>query len=164
VKVSGRKASPEIRLVLLALILLVAGALVYVFDRGGTVYFLPAWMAGHSQITVFGATADYLPTFVHTLAFILITAAILRPWPQLLPATCAGWFGVECLFEIGQMAPFDGHIAAALPAWFESFPVLDITAVYFLDGTHDPLDIVSIGLGSLVAYLLVRNIQWGEGR
>jgi len=99
---------------------------------------------------------------LHTLVFILITAAVLRPWPRLIPGICAAWFVIECLFELGQMAPFDGRIAAAVPSWFESVPVLQITADYFIRGTFDALDIVSITLGAVIAYPLVRIYLQGD--
>lgn len=153
---------PEVGMLLLATLLLAVGVLVYVLDRGGTVYFLSAWTAALAESHVFGPLGNHLPTFLHTLAFILITAAVLRPWPRLLPAICAAWFVIECLFEIGQSAPFDARLAAAVPAWFEKIPVLEITTDYFIRGTYDPLDILSIGLGAVIAYPLVHLCLQGD--
>ena len=153
--VPARQRRPEAGMLLLATLLLAFGALVYVLDRGGAAHFLPPWTAALAMPDVFGPLGDHLPTFVHTLAFILITAAILRPWPQQLPAVCAIWFVIECLFELGQLAQFDSQLAATIPAWFESVPVLEITTNYFIRGTYDPLDVLSIGLGAVLAYPLV---------
>ncbi len=149
-------------MLLLAAILLAAGILVYALDRGGAVYFLSLWTSAAPLTNFPGALGNHLPTFLHTLAFILITAAILRPWPKLLLPVCATWFGIECLFELGQMAPFDGHVAAALPTWFEGTPVLEITSAYFIRGTFDVLDVVSIALGAIIAYPLVRMFTQGD--
>jgi len=135
--------------------------MVYALDRGA-VEFLPHWATGHTGSGIFGSLGDHLPTFVHPLAFILITTAVLRPQPRLLPATCATWFGIECLFEVGQLAPLDGRIAAAVPAWFDSVPVLEGTADYFIRGTYDPLDLLSIGIATVVAYPMIRIIQRGD--
>lgn len=153
--VPARQRRPEVGMLLLATLLLAIGALVYALDRGGAVYFLSGWTTALADADVFGPLGRHLPTFVHTLAFILITAAILRPWPQQLPAICATWFVIECLFELGQLAPFDNHLATAVPAWFDSVPVLEFTTDYFIRGTYDPLDILSIGLSALIAYPLV---------
>jgi hypothetical protein len=145
-----------------AAILLAAGILVYALDRGGAVYFMSGWTSATRPTEFVGPLGNHLPTFVHTLAFILITAAILRPWPRLLLPICATWFGIECLFELGQMASFDGHIASILPGWFEGVPVLEITSDYFIRGTYDALDVVSIALGATIAYPLVRIFLQGD--
>jgi hypothetical protein len=142
-------------MLLLATLLLAIGVLVYALDRDGAAYFLPPWTAALTASNIFGPLGDHLPTFLHTLAFILITAAVLRPWPKRLPAICTTWFVIECLFELGQLAPFDARLAAAVPASFDGIPVLEITTDYFIRGTCDPLDILSIGLGAVVAYPLV---------
>ena len=149
-------------MLLLAAILLAAGILVYALDRGGAAYFLSGWTSAPLPMEFPGPLGNHLPTFLHTLAFILITAAILRPWPQLLVPICATWFGIECLFELGQMAPFDGHIAALVPTWFKGVPLLEITSDYFIRGTCDALDVVSIALGAIIAYPLVRMFLQGD--
>jgi hypothetical protein len=151
----ARQCRPEVGMLLLATLLLATGILVYALDRGGAVYFLYGWTATPAKPPIFGPLGDHLPTFLHTLVFILITAAVLRPWPRLIPGICGAWFVIECLFELGQITPFDGQLAAAMPAWFEGIPVLEITTDYFIHGTYDPLDILSIGLGAVIAYPLV---------
>jgi hypothetical protein len=158
---TGRRRS-EVSLLALALLLLTTGITVYVLDRGGAAYFLPDWAAGRTAPPIFGLLGDYLPTFIHTLAFILITAAVLWPWPRLLPGICAAWVFIESLFEVGQLATQDSHIAAAVPAWFDGVPVLEVTADYFIRGTYDPLDLVSIGIGAVIAYAVICIIQQGD--
>ena len=160
--VPTRQHRPEIGMLFLATLLLATGIMVYALDRAGAVYFLPDWTAAPTGTAIFGPLGDHLPTFLHPLVFILITAAVFRPWLRLLPAICAAWFAIECLFELGQMAPFDSRIAAAVPSWFDSVPVLRITADYFTRGTYDPLDILSIGLGTVIAYPIVRTFLRGE--
>ena len=153
--VTTQRCRPDVGMLLLAALLAATGVAVYALDRGGAVYFLFGWTST-SAISLFGPFADHLPTFLHTLVFILITAAILQPWPRTLAANCATWFFIECVFEVGQMAPIDSHIAAAVPAWFDNVAVLRITANYFTAGTYDPLDVLSIGIGAVIAYPLVR--------
>ena len=149
-------------MLLLAAILLAAGILVYALDRGGAVYFLSGWTSAPPPTAFLGSLGDHLPTFLHTLIFILVTAAILRPWPQLLLPICATWFGIESMFELGQMEPLDGHVAALIPTWFEGVPVLENTSEYFIRGTYDALDVVSIALGAIIAYPLVRIFLQGD--
>jgi hypothetical protein len=158
----ARQCRPEVGMLLLATLLLATGILVYALDRGGAVYFLSSWTASLTASDTFGPLGDHLPTFLHTLVFILITAAILRPWPRLLPAICATWFVVECLFELGQLAPIDARLASALPAWFDGVPVLEITTDFFIRGTYDPLDILSIGLAAVIAYPLAHLCLQGD--
>jgi len=157
-----RQRRSEVSLLALALLLLTTGIMVYLLDRGAAVYFLPDWAAGHTGPTIFGPLGDYLPTFIHTLAFILITAAVLRPWSKLLPGICAAWFFIESLFEVGQLATHDSRIVAAVPAGFDGVPVLEATANYFIRGTYDPLDLVSIGLGGVIAYAVIRISKRGD--
>jgi hypothetical protein len=154
----------EATLLFVAALLLVVGVIVYAVDRGGAAYFLIGWSTSHGEARLFGPIGNHLPTFVHSLAMILVTAAVLRPWPHLLPAIAFGWFAIECLFEVGQISPLDAHVAAVLPAWFDDAPVLNASADYFINGTYDPLDILSIGLGVAAAYWIVRTIERGDLR
>ncbi len=154
----------EATLLFLAALLLVVGVIVYAVDRGGAAYFLIGWTPSHGKAELFGPLGDHLPSFVHSMAVILVTAAVLRPWANLLPAIVIGWVTVECLFEIGQISPLDAHVAAGLPAWFDDVPVLEASADYFVNGTCDPLDLLSIGLGAAAAYWVVRTIERGDLR
>ncbi len=160
----GKQRTPEVKALFLATSFLVAGILVYALDRGGHAYFLGDWPIPPAAPAVFGALGDHLPTLLHPLAFILITAAALRPWPRSLPSICVAWFAVECLFEIGQKSPFDSAIEAALPAWFGSVPIVQNTANYFTRGTFDPLDLVSIGIGTVIAYPIAHRLMKGGER
>ena len=160
----GSQHREEATLLFLAALLLVVGVIVYAVDRGGAAYFLNGWISSHGGVDLFGPLGNHLPTFIHSLAMILVVAAVLRPWPKLLPAIVVGWFAIECLFEVAQISPLDAHVAAVLPAWFDDVPVLEATASYFINGTYDPLDVFSIGLGAAAAYWIVRTIERGELR
>ena len=157
----ARQCKPEIGLLWLAAMLLAAGVMVYALDRGGAAYFLPTWLARETGPPLFGLLGDHLPTFVHSLAFILITAAVLWPWPRLLPAICITWFAIECAFELGQLELLGRHVADSVPAWLHGVPVLEAIPDYFALGTFDPLDILSIALGAVIAYLGIRHMRFG---
>ena len=145
-KLTGGRQRIEVSLLWLASLLITIGIAVYVVDRGAVVH-LPL--------------GNQLPTFVHPFAFILITAAVLQPWPRLLPAVCAGWFALETAFEFGQRDPIAVGINAAVPGWFAGVPWLEAIPDYFARGTYDPLDVLSIALGTLAAYGVVRRLQGG---
>ena len=138
-------------------LVLVVGAVVYLLDRGAdNVYFLPGSLAtGGDRPGVFGALGLWLPSFLHTFAFILMGAAVLapllrRPW---LP--CLVWSAVEVLLEIGQHDPMARGLALLVPDFFESLPVLEATKSYFLLGAFDYGDLVAIALGATAAYVTI---------
>ena len=154
----------ETRLLLAAGGMLVLGIAVYVFDRSSPAWFLPAWLSVRSGPPALGPISAALPAFAHAFGAILVTAAVLRPWPRLLALNCTAWLAIECLFEVGQMTPFDARIAATLPEWFRRVPVLDLTGDYFISGTFDYLDISAICLGTCSAFLVVKLINRGVER
>ena len=153
---------PAVLHVLIAIIALAIGLLVYLLDRQpDRVYILshgPSLV--HGRHPLFGVMGGYLPTFVHVYAFILLTVAIAGSSNTRLLRICTLWFVIAALFECGQHPLLAPRIAAALPAWFARVPVLDNTAAYFLKGTFDLLDLLSIALGTVAGYLtavLIRN-------
>ncbi|MBT8442938.1 MAG: hypothetical protein KJO76_11170 [Gammaproteobacteria bacterium] len=157
-----RESRTQSSAIWLAAGLLVLGVLVYALDRGGTAYFLPDWLARAPGPAVFGTLGAHLPTFVHPFAFVLMTAAVVRPGPRGLLLVCSAWFAIDCAFEVGQWSPLGQRIAASIPDWFDGVPVLEATGAYFSRGTFDPLDILSIALGVVAAYLVFRFAQRGD--
>jgi len=153
----ARLSKTEFSLLWLAALSLGLGVLVYALDRSGTAYFLPSWLGRDAGPAAFGQLGRHLPTFVHPFAFVLITVAVLRPPPRLLPAVCVTWFAIESGFELGQLGPYGERIATAVPEWFEGTPLLGATSSYFSRGTFDPLDVLAIGLGVVGAYYVVRH-------
>jgi hypothetical protein len=53
------------------------------------------------------------------------------------------------------MEPIDGYIAGAVPR-------LRMITSYFTQGTYDPLDVLSIGLGAVIAFLVARMVLRGD--
>jgi hypothetical protein len=142
---------------LAALVVLAVGMAVYLLDRQpDDVYLMAPWMASSEGSGLsFGALGLFLPTFTHVYCFILLTAACVAPtrvqaiWISVL------WFVVDSLFELAQMDAIAGAIANHLPTWFESVPLLNNTAAYFLAGTCDVIDLASIAMGAVAAYLTI---------
>jgi hypothetical protein len=142
-------------LLAIAMMALGLGVLVYAFDRQAEyVYFLPAGMSFHNTHDgLFGPLGNYLPTFIHVYAFILLTVVVAGVSGSRALAVCVFWFAIDSLFEIGQMDSIAGWLAGHTPAWFDGIPFLENAAAYFLHGTFDVLDLLSIAAGALAAWL-----------
>lgn len=136
---------------------LTIGILVYLFDRqAGDIYFIPDWIyLAKTNSPVFGQLGNYLPTFIHVYAFILLTY-VVAPSIRLVIPICVSWFIIDSLFELAQIASIAQTISVSIPAWFSGVPFLENVEGYFLHGTFDYLDIISIALGTLGAYLTIR--------
>lgn len=140
---------------------LAVGVLVYVLDRRPEfVYFLPEWLSlNSSPVVYFGSIGNYLPTFVHVYAFILLTVIVAIPAGIKLISVCLTWFTLESLFEVAQIDVIAQWIARHTPDWVSFIPFLENTSNYFLMGTFDPLDLLSIVAGTLIAYLTITLIS-----
>jgi hypothetical protein len=134
------------------------GVLLYALDRQHDhVYFLSAWTpAYYPAVRVFGTLGNYLPTFIHVYAFILLTVAVAAPSINKIIPICLAWFTLDTLFEIAQIDSGARWIAHHIPAWFSGIPFLENTANYFLFGTFDVLDLLSIAAGTSAAYFTIR--------
>lgn len=140
---------------------LLLGASVYVLDRPiHEVYFLQENFAfsGETPLT-FGQIGDHLPTFLHVMAFGLISSGFLASERRGAFVACMAWLLVNVLFEVGQHGAISGFIGGWLPQWFGSVPVLNVTAEYFSRGTFDWLDLFSMSLGAFFAYHLCLIMQ-----
>lgn len=159
----GKSLRPELITIIVAVVVFLVGVLVYSVDRQPThVYFMSEWMRlGDGKGSVFGILGQHLPTFVHVFTFILLTMAIVVPAThhrQYLLPVCIVWFVFDSACEIAQMDIIGRKIADWVPQWFSHVPFLDNTANYFVAGTFDMFDLLSIGLGALTAYLTMRII------
>ena len=152
--------------VLSATALLAPGLAVYLFDRpADRIYFVPDWwQTGADNAPFFGPLGAGLPSFVHVLCFTLITAAILAPCRFRIMSICLSWFVIDSLFELAQHDTVAVRIAEFVPAWFQNFILLENTRAYLLAGTFDPLDMLSIAAGSLVAYVMLHIFNSKEYR
>ena len=132
------------------------GILVYLLDRtSSTVYFVPEWWSvAVATPPFFGPLGQYLPTFSHTFAFILLTTAVMAPRRGTAIIVCAGWWVVDSFFEIAQRDDLAVDIVGYLPNWFAEWPLLDNVAGYFLTGRFDPMDLFSIFAATVAAYFL----------
>lgn len=135
---------------------LALGGLLYLLDRpADRTYFIPRLLADAVQpsgeLGLFGALGQQLPTFLHTFALCLLTAALLRVGWRGALGICGAWLATDALFEIGQQPNLAEWLVRHLPDWFRFIPVLDNTAAYFLQGRFDPADLLSIVAGAVLA-------------
>jgi Ca2+/Na+ antiporter len=95
--------------------------------------------------------ANSLPDFVHPFAFILITSAVISSDSgRNRFLICLGWFALECFFEFGQH--FKDSYLRFIPLWFDNIPVLQNAKGFFLNGTFDIWDLLSMFGGTIGAY------------
>jgi len=137
---------------------LLLGVMVYLIDRSpSSVYFIPPWLSMSDNFNqVFGILGNYLPTFVHPLAFILFTSVFVEPNKRNILLICMTWLAIDGLFECAQIKIVAHWLITFIPA-FTGIPVLENTRNYFIHGTFDVLDVLSIVLGTVAAYFIVRN-------
>ncbi|MGD8909746.1 MAG: hypothetical protein PVI92_10410 [Chromatiales bacterium] len=151
---------PQGKLLLATLLALIAGITLYLFTRPPqTAYFMQAVpFLIVTDKPLYCPLCETLPSLLHAFAFILLSAIALEPKNrQQLIAICLTWSGIEAAFELGQIDRIAIWIQNVLPAWFQEIPLLSITGDFFLLGTFDPLDLLSIGLGTLAAYRLLMS-------
>lgn len=132
-----------------ALFSLLSGFLVYVLVRDpADLGWLPATPA---PALPFADWSGPLPSFLHTLGFILLTAVVAgvrRRGP--LAVVSLAWVSVESLFEIGQHPLLAGALASGL----SGLPGLAGAGPYFVNGTFDPLDLLAVALAGALAWAL----------
>jgi hypothetical protein len=133
------------------------GVLLYVLDRRHDhVYFLSGWLPpNNSPAGFFGSVGDFLPTLIHVYAFILLTVIVAAPPVTKVIHVCLAWFTLDSLLEIGQIDPVARWIAAHTADRFAGVPFLENTPRYFLYGTFDVRDLLSIAAGTVAAYATV---------
>jgi len=149
----------------IGLVVLALGTLVYLVDRPpDQTYFVSESRVDislHEKVPgLFGRIGRSLPTFTHVFAFILITAGLMNCRKRGCLIITVFWFAVDSLFEIGQK--FSDTAVNLVPSWFSEIPFLENTDNYFKTGTFDWIDMATILLGALLAYMvLMRTMDAG---
>lgn len=151
-------------LVVMGCLALAVGLLVYVADRDAT----RVWLLPHSAVLhggpLFGALGDWLPSFVHTLAFSLLSAAALRRKAAPAYGTCAAWWAVNLAFEAAQHPQIRDRLAGVLRLAGGPDGWTDALTGYFSGGTFDVGDIAAATAGALAAAAALWLVHQGETR
>lgn len=156
----------NMRRILPGIMLLLTGVLIYLIDRPpADTYFLahlPLNPIFYGQYpNVFGFLGDFLPSFLHAIGFILLTAGIVASDKKAYGAICIFWLVINAGFELGQK--YSSHVAARVPEWFEGIFILENTSSYFINGTYSNLDMASIIVGAGIAYLVLLYTEEKRG-
>lgn len=99
----------------------------------------------------FGPLGGWLPTWAHTFAFSLLTAAVLPPRSAARYGGCAVWCTLNLAFEIGQHPQLGGPLAQTLQAGFGNGAPVRRLAAYFVHGSFDRMDLLAALAGALMA-------------
>jgi general stress protein CsbA len=142
----------------LGLNILILGGLYYFFFRTAEhTYFLKLFentpQLKHNLPPLLVALENSLPTFIHVCAFTLMTAGLFAGEEKGYVIVSLFWFTIDVLFELGQA--FNNMMIQVIPEWFSDFFLLENIKNYFLHGRFDYLDLLSIAVGSVVAYMLL---------
>jgi hypothetical protein len=144
--------------ILIGSIALVIGALVYYVDRPpDQTYFVNRYsedLSMHDRIpNLFGTVGESLPAFIHVFSFILLTAGVSSSGKRSYRVICLSWLLIDSAFELGQK--FLKEPIKNLPDWFDGIPILEAVKSYFVLGTFDYIDLLSIVLGTVAAYIVL---------
>ena len=135
----------SLKLIALAFLSLGLGTLIYFIRPTGSSYLN---LSGSNLNLSFAAALPWLgslPSFIHVLAFSLITAVAVGLRKRTILLSCLSWFTVGGLFELGQLGAFS-KLLQNLPTGLGN---------YFQAGTFDPYDLIACALGAGVAYLIL---------
>jgi hypothetical protein len=138
---------------------LAIGILVYLADRAAPHAVLIPGIATFSDRPLFGTFGQWLPSFVHPLAFSLFTAAALKPTVAARIGAGGFWGAVNVAFEVGQHPAFSAQWAAALQGGAGDWAISRSLLNYFLHGTFDPYDVCAALLGAAAAGSLLHFID-----
>ena len=139
------KTLSTVTLYLIATALLLTGVVYYYLFRTPVVAYGWFGMSGHEILPAYGAVVlDALPSFVHVLAFSLLTWLVLDRRYALWSVGL--WAGVNLLFEAGQAVP---------AAYLHALPKL--LQHYFINGTFSIADIIAIFLAAFIALKIMKS-------
>ena len=147
--------------------ILVLGAIFYYFFRPAEHTYFLKFFGSNPFLKDFPSPfwallGNCLPTFIHVFAFIMMTSALVANRERGYLTVTLAWFAIDVLFEIGQ--GFGSSVIQIIPDWFSDYFLLENIRSYFLKGRFDYLDLLSIALGSLAAYILLINTKKNQGK
>jgi hypothetical protein len=131
------------------------GALVYLTLRSPDQIYFTKYVGIHAPLfhihsRMLHVAGQRLPAFLHVFSFILITASFFAYRKISYAAICAGWFLVDCCFELGQK--YKEQATQMVFDFFDKIPFLESTRNFFLLGTFDIFDLVAFAVGTAAAF------------
>lgn len=147
------RCKAEIYQLAAALSAILVGLMVYLFERPAeSIYFFA--LVSYSTIPnygLLGVIGQWLPSLVHTYAFILLTVITVGNGSRVIFISSLFWMGIGWLFEVGQHPTISAQLIKNIPEWFSGIPLLENIANYFQYGTFDPLDLLATLAGAVAA-------------
>ena len=150
-----------------ALSALLLGLGIYLFERPAESAYLLTVLSYSpiQQYDLLGTIGQWIPSAVHTYAFILLTVIAIGSGPRMIFTCSLFWVGIGWLFEWGQHPVVSAQLIKHIPEWFSGIPLLENSADYFLYGTFDSLDLLATLAGALVAwatYQMTQKMEFGH--
>ena len=142
-----------------AFLALATGLLVYLVDRDASRSLLIPTIAALAHLSTFGVLGQWLPSFVHPLAFSLFTAAALAPRLSVPYGVCLAWGAVNVAFELGQHPQISGRLAELLHVGLGHGLAANALSNYLVRGTFDTGDIAAALLGAMAAAIVLSLTQ-----
>ena len=144
------------------LIILILGAFYYFFFRTADHTYFLKFFANTPQLEhilppLLVALGNSLPTFIHVFAFTLMTAGLFASNEKEYGIVCFLWFTIDTLFELGQVLNY--KMMQGIADRFSDLFLLEKIINYFLHGRFDYLDLLSIAVGSVFAYIILSKTK-----
>lgn len=119
-------------------------------------------LAAIQESLFFTCFKNNFPTFIHTFAFSLISAAFFPSGKKGVLFICLSWVVINATFECMQGYP--AFMADVIPVEFEGAPFLAQARHFFTSGIFDLQDILAALLGGLCAFglLFLRGARKNE--
>jgi hypothetical protein len=135
---------------------LLAGASVYLVSRPiGSTCFLDKFHSiqsfFHYLPDIYGKAGMFAPEFFHALAITLLSLAFVSSRKSRV-MICFGWFSINFLFEFGQR--YGRQFGEYISEWNKAVPAIKNFSDFFVNGTFDVWDLISIFLGSVTAFCI----------
>jgi hypothetical protein len=135
---------------------LLIGCAVYAVDRQGNAVFLPTEIPYPQNIALFAHIAGWLPSLLHTFAFVVASALVWGSSRKQIYLLCALWVGIEVLMETLQFP----SVAAELRHWnMDSTAAGAYLIAYSEAGVFSLGDVIAIAVGALCAGWILQRIQ-----
>jgi len=143
-------------LVSVAMSALLAGLLLYLTDRpAGSAWLVPTVPRLQATISL-GSAGLWLPSFVHSFGFSLLTAVVLPACASWRYGACLGWFVVNAAFELGQLPRVAAWFADSTDQARGHSQLTQALIRYFMQGSFGIDDLAAAAAGALCAALVLR--------
>ena len=136
---------------LTAILLLLAGFFIYLVFRPASIFY--TGLHGFSCFKLHGfqqAMLNSLPSFFHTISFILISSVFIERTGKGIFFISLFWILLESIFELGQGIHFTE---------INGFSAVSFIIDYFNCGVLDINDIFAIISGGILSFLILCNFK-----